>query len=91
MGTERGPGNGRDSGLLEQRDLEFLGAAPRALDVGEGVEGATRRAAAKAGNRVQFFHHDPAAGVEGGDHLADRRLVPGERRDSGELGRGIDA
>ena len=35
MGTERRAGQGGHSGLLQQADLELLGRAARAADVGE--------------------------------------------------------
>src|SRR5581483_6561978 len=54
-GPERCARNGGDARILQKPVLHLLRGHARALDVGEGVEGAGRQAAAHAGDAVQAF------------------------------------
>src|SRR5580658_8357695 len=73
-GTEAGPRDRGDPGLVEEPRLERAAVETGPGDVGEGIEGASRHGAAETRKRVQRADDDRAPLGEGGDHPAGRVL-----------------
>ena len=91
MGAETGARDDRHAGLLQQARLQGFGVHAGAGDIGKGVKGAARLDTADPVEAVEGVDDHPPPTIEGGDHFMDRVLRPGQRRQTGELGRRVDA
>ena len=91
VAAEGGAGQPADARVVQQVIGDLCTGAPERGHVGEGVEGAVRHDAAHAGDGVQPFHDQGAAGDELLAEPIGLVLRTGQRGDGARLREGVGA